>query len=947
MKLSDEKIQNDLNIKQNTFLDIRKQLYERDQQQMFQYQQSFRKSFEDEMNLIQQRHQILLQQIHTNNANENNKSMKILQKPKTSQASRRKVQISHLSDPSAINIHAIQYLNNSSLRNTKSSQEKRFTGTEKFFQQYITPTSSQLAKRQRQKSEQQFKILTPQYQTFVPGIVQKIQSTQIKPLSVTSQSKLFSPIRDQTRPMSMQESKRRIINNLNFIENNLKDEKYAEFKEVETENLNKHIMFNVQSTDLPFNQRNIHTDKVYFNHHMSQHSQIPEYKKNLNGSQNQEQEKVHLMKQTEENIKKIASKVSNSIGDQFFLYSQAKQKQKQEIDNKQQKESQYEKTLKNMRKSKQTKSLDIPLRDLLISDPYKKEKNEENEKPNFCLNLQQSTRNAWQRSKKQVEEMMKFNTQLIEEFKLKKAAKTASSAQNSSNSSIFQTQIIEQSYKPQRQVLIVEIYNLQQIKRHLNLKYCYLYLPSININTLQTQEQRDFQEFKRIIMKKLKITAENIYLYQKDGTPIYSHRQLKRNDITIFAGNCSTFAGLDKIYSTEENLQNLKRAIERLENKIVICQDRDDQFNHQSSLKIDFDQIQEVPSSNNSSNSTPLSKQILVRKNTTGSFTNKNQTPKSNLNKSQDNKAAKRSQFADYIKDDEEEQKKKMFFFEDDEENEENQPQKEIVDVNTYIKKVMKYLDLFFSKFDYNWRVDKEKEEIDLYLKYQSRQPKRIKKSKVIDFKLKGFEERKANLEKLKKLNRDLFASNIGKILQEHELGESDLNSVYILYRSILNIQSQIISTENVIKEDDIMLQLDKFDHLTLENKALVESLCNYQDIIKWENFVKMLKNISNLDDQKKIDMFVQVFDSDNSGTLSIDEISYFSKLTMELLINEEKYPGFTQLLQDYFTKLLFTSLREEGKSEIPMEKIKKAIVEKNENCDILCFFCGTEAKQY
>ncbi|KAL4503250.1 hypothetical protein ABPG72_000856 [Tetrahymena utriculariae] len=943
MKPSYDKIQNDLHAKQNTFLDIRKQLYERDQQQMLQYQQSFRKSFEDEINIIQQRHQILLQQIHSNNSNtENNKSTKIQLKPKTSQASRRKIQISHLSDPSDINIHAIQYLNNSSLRNTKSSQDKRFSGTEKFFQSYITPTSSQLAKRSREKSDQQFKIQTPQYQTFVPGITQKIKSTQIKPLSVTSQSKLFSPIRDQTRPMSMQESKRRIINNLNFIENNLKDEKYAEFKEVETENLNKHIMFNVQSTDLPFNQRNIHTDKVYFNHHMSQHSQIPEYKKNLNGSQKQEQENVHLMKQTEENIKKIASKVSNNIGDQFFQYSQAKQKQ--EIDNKQQQESQYQKNLSNMRKFKQTKSLDIPLRDLLISDPYKKE---ENKKFNFCVNLQQSTKNAWQRSKKQVEEMIKFHNQLIQEFKQKKAAKTATSIQNSSNSSIFQTQIVEQNYKSQRQVLIVEIYNLQQIKRHLNLKYCYLYLPSINFNTLQTQEQRDFQEFKKIIMKKLKITAEDIYLYEKDGTPIYSHRQLKRNDITIFAGNCSTFAGLDKIYSSEENLQNLKKAVERLENKIIAFQDIEDQLNKQSSLKIDFDQIQEVPSSNNSSTSTPLSKQqLLVRKNTSVSFTNKNQTPKSNLSKSQDNKTTKKSQFADYVKEDEDDQKKKMFFFEEDEENEENLPQKEIIDVNTYIKKVMKYLDLFFSKFDYNWRVDKEKEEIDLYLKYQSRQPKRIKKNKVIDFKLKGFEQRKANLEKLKKLNRDLFASNIGKILQEHELGESDLNSVYILYRSILNIQSQIISTENVIKEDDIMLQLHKFDHLTLENKALVESLCNYQDIIKWENFVKMLKNISNLDDQKKIDMFVQVFDSDNSGTLSIDEISYFSKLTMELLINEEKYPGFTQLLQDYFTKLLFTSLREEGKSEIPMEKIKKAILEKNENCDILCFFCGTEAQQ-
>lgn len=44
------------------------------------------------------------------------------------------------------------------------------------------------------------------------------------------------------------------------------------------------------------------------------------------------------------------------------------------------------------------------------------------------------------------------------------------------------------------------------------------------MNTLEVQEQRDFKEFKRIIMKKLRITANNIYLYHKDGTPIYTHR---------------------------------------------------------------------------------------------------------------------------------------------------------------------------------------------------------------------------------------------------------------------------------------------------------------------------------------------------------------------------------------------------------------------------------------
>lgn len=39
-----------------------------------------------------------------------------------------------------------------------------------------------------------------------------------------------------------------------------------------------------------------------------------------------------------------------------------------------------------------------------------------------------------------------------------------------------------------------------------------------------------------------------------------------------------------------------------------------------------------------------------------------------------------------------------------------------------------------------------------------------------------------------------------------------------------------------------------------------------------------LLKNISNKEEEEKITMFVEVFDSDNSGTLSLDEINVFAK---------------------------------------------------------------------
>lgn len=65
------------------------------------------------------------------------------------------------------------------------------------------------------------------------------------------------------------------------------------------------------------------------------------------------------------------------------------------------------------------------------------------------------------------------------------------------------------------------------------------------------------------------------------------------------------------------------------------------------------------------------------------SMTSKNATPKSNLNRSQDNKTAKRSQFADYFKDEEDGNKKKFFFEDDIPDDDSNAPEKEVIDVNT------------------------------------------------------------------------------------------------------------------------------------------------------------------------------------------------------------------------------------------------------------------------
>lgn len=59
-------------------------------------------------------------------------------------------------------------------------------------------------------------------------------------------------------------------------------------------------------------------------------------------------------------------------------------------------------------------------------------------------------------------------------------------------------------------------------------------------------------------MKKLRITADDIFLYLKDGTAVNSHREIGSSEVTLFADNCRTFSGLDRIYISQPNLASLK-----------------------------------------------------------------------------------------------------------------------------------------------------------------------------------------------------------------------------------------------------------------------------------------------------------------------------------------------------------------------------------------------------
>lgn len=127
----------------------------------------------------------------------------------------------------------------------------------------------------------------------------------------------------------------------------------------------------------------------------------------------------------------------------------------------------------------------------------------------------------------------------------------------------------------------------------------------------------------------------------------------------------------------------------------------------------------------------------------------------------------------------------------------------------------------------------------------------------------------------------------------------------------------------HVIPEHDVILLIDKYDCLTSDNVAFVQSLCPYKDIINWENIIKLLKNTSSINLKQKVKMFLNVVNSENSNTISLNNISHLALSTMNTIINQNNHPHLVTELVNYFTKLLFTSLQEEHKQEIQLDKIE------------------------
>lgn len=110
-----------------------------------------------------------------------------------------------------------------------------------------------------------------------------------------------------------------------------------------------------------------------------------------------------------------------------------------------------------------------------------------------------------------------------------------------------------------------------------------------------------------------------------------------------------------------------------------------------------------------------------------------------------------------------------------------------------------------------------------------------------------------------------------------------------------------------------------------------------------WEEFLKLIVSIRAKTLSEKINLFIKIADEDGNGSLSWDEIYDLAKICLsKFIVNNED--GFLDMLCEYYTKLIFETVRIPLEEEIPLELIKQTIINgKNAEGDLLCMFCGAD----
>lgn len=151
-------------------------------------------------------------------------------------------------------------------------------------------------------------------------------------------------------------------------------------------------------------------------------------------------------------------------------------------------------------------------------------------------------------------------------------------------------------------------------------------------------------------------------------------------------------------------------------------------------------------------------------------------------------------------------------------------------------------------------------------------------------------------------------------------------------------------------------ITFDAFYHgipqMSVEQEGLVRKIYEAlkrknEPLLQMKEFIEGMNMIMQPDFEKKLDFFFKIIDTDNSGTLSYDEVKTISIISLKrnIVNNEEElleYQSAIEDLADYFAINIFKVAGIGLKDEINLKVLKRCVTDP-ENRRIMEMFCGSD----
>ncbi|KAM3134789.1 hypothetical protein pb186bvf_013114 [Paramecium bursaria] len=206
---------------------------------------------------------------------------------------------------------------------------------------------------------------------------------------------------------------------------------------------------------------------------------------------------------------------------------------------------------------------------------------------------------------------------------------------------------------------------------------------------------------------------------------------------------------------------------------------------------------------------------------------------------------------------------------------------------------------------------------------------------------------KKQLLLQLNKINPLLYQQNIPHLQRQTSFTRKELYQTHILYKALEAVSSQMTPNYEIGEGVGFDAFRNGIYQVFMQPHELAQSMFNtidynFSGFLNWQEFLDLMVCIKAKTLVERVNLFIKIADKDGNGQLSRDEVYNLAHICLGRYIKSDQQKLLEQLCE-YFTKLIFETLEVNINEEIPLKKIKDAILSGGPNSELLSMFCGAD----